>query len=440
MKVWLWALWGAVSFGLLGFYGFKIVYADNKEELLIGEATHGHFQIEMACTTCHTEAFGGEDAIQEACVGCHAQELKEARDSHPKKKFTDPRNADRLEIIDARYCVTCHTEHQKEQTGEMGLTLPDDYCFHCHIDIAQERASHKDLAFDSCASAGCHNYHDNRALYEDFLLAHAVGEWVKPNVVLPEPNAAAITAQQTMVNNRELLAVSKIDLNDTQYGEEHKLNNHHWNAGIACGACHGEGEIGGEQWIEQPGIAQCQTCHVYETERYQMGRHGMRLAQGMEPVEPHHSALTFKLASEQVGHDCTVCHAIHVEPSRYAATEACLGCHDDEHSRAFSASPHATLQQSGSTELVECATCHLPVKERIIKGEKRWQVEHNQNANLRPNEKMLREVCLSCHSLSFSIDALADEQLIRNNFNGQPSEHIPSIDWALKREQHATKK
>jgi hypothetical protein len=46
---------------------------------------------------------------------------------------------------------------------------------------------------------------------------------------------------------------------------------------------------------------------------------------------------------------------------------------------------------------------------------------------------MIRPVCMACHNLEFSIDALADKALIENNFSGQPSEHIPSIDWSLKR-------
>lgn len=59
--------------------------------------------------------------------------------------------------------------------------------------------------------------------------------------------------------------------------------------------------------------------------------------------------------------------------------------------------------------------------------------QHNQNKNLRPNEKMLRSVCLHCHSLEFSIDALADKNLIANNFTGTPGVHIRSIDMAKKR-------
>ena len=48
-----------------------------------------------------------------------------------------------------------------------------DYCYRCHADVGEERPTHRDLPFDSCANVGCHNFHDNRALYEDFLVEHA---------------------------------------------------------------------------------------------------------------------------------------------------------------------------------------------------------------------------------------------------------------------------
>ena len=64
---------------------------------------------------------------------------------------------------------------------------------------------------------------------------------------------------------------------------------------------------------------------------------------------------------------------------------------------------------------------------------KRTLVQHNQNDNLRPNEKMLRSVCLNCHGLGFSIDALADPALVARNFQGQPSRHIRSLDMVAER-------
>lgn len=43
---------------------------------------------------------------------------------------------------------------------------------------------------------------------------------------------------------------------------------------------------------------------------------------------------------------------------------------------------------------------------------------------------MIRSVCMSCHGLGFSIDALADKKLVANNFQGKPEKHIESIEMA----------
>jgi hypothetical protein len=69
-------------------------------------------------------------------------------------------------------------------------------------------------------------------------------------------------------------------------------------------------------------------------------------------------------------------------------------------------------------------------------------VQHNQSDTLRPNEKMLRSVCLSCHGLQFSLDALADHELIENNFSGKPTVRVQSLDMAARRvtEQEAQRR
>lgn len=253
-----------------GYYGYVLLEADNKEALLIGEASHGHFQIELAYSSCHTEAFGGPELIQEACVSCHGAELAEANDTHPKKKFTDPRNADRLSVVDARYCVSCHTEHRKEITAPMGVTLPADYCFHCHIDVGDDRESHQDLAFDSCASAGCHNYYDNRALFEDFLVDNHTGPWLKEMARLTNPNGAAILASKRIPEQQPAFPGQKAahpDIHHEWSGSSHA------DAGVDCGGCHSD--TGSNEWIEKPGIEQCQSCHIDEADSFKSGKHGM---------------------------------------------------------------------------------------------------------------------------------------------------------------------
>jgi hypothetical protein len=121
----------------------------------------------------------------------HATELEAAQDSHPPKKFLDPRHADRVASLNARLCITCHREHVPELTRPIGVTMPEDYCFRCHVNIGKERPSHVGLGFQTCASSGCHNFHDNRALYEDFLVKHARSPDLSATLLTPARDFAA---------------------------------------------------------------------------------------------------------------------------------------------------------------------------------------------------------------------------------------------------------
>ncbi len=453
-----WCLWFVFALALAAYFSWQLFLKKEKTAFLIGEASHGHFQIEMACETCHTSPFGGKDILQEACENCHAEDLELAHDSHPKKKFTDPRNADSIKILDARYCISCHTEHQMEQTRAMGVTLPDDYCFHCHVDIGEERESHKDLAFDSCASAGCHNFHDNRALYESFLVENANQDWIKTIVALPLVNATSIKNTETKpaLTLDEAVAPSAHMNEDILHDWEMSA---HAQAGINCEGCHSTSQSQSNKvhqnnkktndiWIEKPGIETCKQCHQQEVATFKQGKHGMRLADevshplsAVKPADsPSSASLQFHENALQKHQSCTACHSAHRFDREFAAVDACLGCHDDEHSQAFEASPHGQIWQhaiatnADTGGLVSCASCHMPRGIEKSGGETIVSVNHNQNFNLRPNEKMLRSVCMNCHGLGFAINALADEGLIRNNFSGKPSVDIPSIEWALKRE------
>lgn len=443
MKKIIWVTWLFITLVIAGYFGKTLFFSEDKSDFLIGEATHGHFQIEMACETCHSSAFGGKEVLQDACTNCHAAELEEAHDSHPKKKFTDPREAYRIEILDARFCVSCHTEHQNEQTNAMGVTLPDDYCFHCHQETREERESHKDLPFDSCASAGCHNFHDNRALYESFLVENSNQSWLKEIAVLAETNA----------NNN--LKENPLDIESSAFAEKIALHpdiSKHWAAsshaetGVDCGGCHIEkSDIGNDLWIEKPSLGQCSQCHENEAKGFSSGKHGMRLANKvsakLNAITPAESKLKFHSESLEIQHGCNVCHQAHEFNVKTASVDSCLNCHADDHSSAYNNSPHAALLQkeiSGELPIgsgVSCATCHMPRLTKIQNKKELVYVEHNQNFNLRPNEKMIRTVCMNCHGLEFSIDALADENLIRDNFKGRPGTHIESIDWSLKRER-----
>lgn len=375
-------LWSLATLGLGAWLAFTMTSPGaDRRVFQPGPATGGHHQIEIACERCHAP-FG---VRQEACLDGHAAELEAAVDSHAARLFDDPRNAADLERIDVRQCITCHTEHRPELTGPMGVTLPADFCFPCHDTVAEDRLTHRGLPADTCASAGCHHYHDNRTHHADFLVEH--GESPR------ETFAGTLPPRETWVRK------------------------------------------------DHPPLAACAACHEREPEGFLGGRHGMRLAAGLGPMSPALARLPMRADAHDRTLRCGTCHDAHSVDVRRAAVDGCLSCHADEHSTAYTASPHGRLwarelSGEGSADSgVSCASCHLPREPRRMAGRERIVVEHNQTPNLRPNEKMLREVCLRCHSLRLSIDALADPQLIRRNFAGRPARHVESIDMALSRRE-----
>lgn len=434
-----WLIWLLITLSIGTYLGCALV-GDNKSAFLPGATTDGHHQIELACESCHgDEGFGGKDALQKACVRCHGQEFKAVEDSHPKGKFTDPRNAERVAQLDATYCVTCHAEHRPEHTRIMGVTLPDDFCRYCHDDIAKERPSHQDMAFDTCASAGCHNFHDNEALYEDYLVKHAGSA---DTGAMPLTRARDLKAFLAQLNGRPAAPLDDAG-HDAPTADVDKTlladwsSSAHARGGVNCSGCHApEGAV----WQDKPPPENCKRCHGDEQQGFAAGKHGMRVALSLPPMAVADARLPMKAKARDKSLGCQSCHSSHAYDTRRAAVEACLGCHDDEHSRAYKQSAHFSLWQkelSGEGPVdsgVSCATCHLPRLHHKQEGIDRTLVQHNQNFNLEPNEKMIRSVCLSCHGLSFSIDALADAQLLRNNFQGKPPRHIKSIEMAVKRE------
>lgn len=440
-----WAIWLVSTLGLTGYYSYAMTIG-SEQDFLPGPSSHGHYQIELACDSCHGEAFDGPDVMQQACVSCHQAELERVEDSHPRKKFTDPRNADRLEQLDARFCVTCHNEHRLEITDNTGVTLPADFCMLCHQDVAEDRKSHKDIEFNSCANSGCHNYHDNKALYEDFMIKHGRDEDTHPLGRLPQRDLASfiksISDKPAVLSP---LTIADTDMPHTVTSDNELLSDwlasSHAQNGVNCSACHTSEQTGDDSWQQSPDQAVCKTCHAKEQDGFFAGRHGMRSAQGMAAMSPAMARLPMKQKSHQKSLSCHSCHASHRYDTVSAAVESCLSCHDDQHSLAYKDSAHYQLwQQELAGALpegagVSCSSCHLPREMIRERGYERIIVQHNQNDYLRPNEKMVRPVCLNCHGLEFTLSALADKKLISNNFAGKPSERVASVEMALKRER-----
>lgn len=435
-----WILWLAVTAALAAGLVARLRGPD-PTPFLPGTTTPGHHQIERDCAACHTPMMG---VRQDACLQCHAAELKAAKDSHPASKFSDPRHADLLGQLDATRCISCHREHSPSETHPMGVTLPADLCFHCHQETVRERESHKDYGFQTCANAGCHNYHDNSALYEDFLGKHLGEPPTRPEPAVPSRNLRDFLLASGRPAAGPLDAAAA-DAPEVHSGEPDLLRDWeetaHARAGIQCTACHqpdgADGSPGG--WVDRPGHAACATCHGEETAGFLAGRHGMRLDRGLSPMTPALARIPMKTDAAHRELTCASCHGAHRFDTRTAAVDSCLQCHDDDHSRAYRGSVHFSLwreEQEGRAPAgsgVSCATCHLPREVHADDDTRRVLVQHNQNATLRPNEKMIRTVCLSCHGLGFSLDALADPALVRANFTGQPARHVESLDLVERR-------
>ncbi len=456
-----WIYWGILTLAIGGYLAAGL-FAKNaatnpllspaRAMLLPGQTTHGHYQIELACEACHSEPFAGRDALQKSCLNCHAAELKAANDTHPKSKFTDPRNIDRLEKLDATQCVTCHTEHRPHITTAMGVTLPPDLCFHCHAEIGKDRPSHEGMAFNTCNSAGCHKYHDNRALYGDFLVKHAEAAALSEKRGVAARDFAKIVTElgSYPLDRYPLRKLTAADA-DAPAGvarDKHVMDDwlqtSHAAAGVNCSGCHNTKDAkGAVTWVQKPAQEACASCHQPEAKNFMAGRHGMRLAQGLGPMSPGMARLPMKADAHDKTLTCNSCHGAHAFDTRKAQVESCLGCHNDQHSLAYRGSPHHKLWQQElagtlpAGQGVSCATCHMPRIEHRQEDIKRTLVQHNQSDTLRPPEKMIRPVCMSCHGLGFAIDALADPALARNNFSGKPGKHINSIEMAVKVEQRA---
>jgi len=173
-------------------------------------------------------------------------------------------------------------------TRPIGLTMPADYCFRCHAKIAEERPSHVGLTFQTCNASGCHNFHDNRALYKDFLVKHANGPDLSAILEVPQRDFAVRYQHDHPQRPRQLTMAQHDGPTDRTYAAAlmtEWVASTHARAGVNCRDCH-VNPAAGPQWVEHPTPAACGTCHQVERDGFLHGRHGMRLDQGLSPMTP----------------------------------------------------------------------------------------------------------------------------------------------------------
>ena len=128
-------------------------------------------------------------------------------------------------------------------------------------------------AFDTCATAGCHNYHDNRALYEDFLLRHAAESWLAP--VPAHPLAALTRAERKPSQEPRRLdaATTAIAAALRKPIPAEWAGTGHAKAGVSCFACHAPETTSGQTpaeilWTDAPSTAVCENCHQRQGGRF----------------------------------------------------------------------------------------------------------------------------------------------------------------------------
>jgi hypothetical protein len=359
----------------------------------------------------------------ERCIACHRAEL--AEDTHAVRMFDDPRWAGTLEKIDALTCVTCHLEHRVVPGG---ATIARDFCFPCHDDVIQKRQSHKDLKADSCGIGGCHNYHDNTGLNTAFLKRHfgeaemhaepRLAEWGSP--VASKAIAVPPLFPDSLKVSRELVAAWQQSIHAAKE--------------VNCMDCH---KGSSDEFAHRVQASACERCHAFEVDTFHAGKHGVSSKLKLISLRPDDARLPMKAAStggppRRLG--CPACHDPHGLDTRRAATDACLTCHNDPHSRAFTNSKHFSLLAGNGSgarvgaRAVTCASCHLPRLRAETEEGTRVAVNHNNSFTIRPRDRMVKHVCIACHGLEFSVNSIYDDRLVENNFQGRPARRHQTLE------------
>jgi hypothetical protein len=415
-----------------GAYLVRALITRDEAPLSPGAASPGHAHMQGACAECHT---GDRAEVQPSCVRCHGAGLAAENDSHAASRFDDPSRAGDLARLDATRCVTCHLEHRPHLTDSQSVTVPADFCVVCHQDVLTTRPTHAGLDPKGCAAAGCHRYHDNRSLYTELLRHHLNDPDLLPDprvVARQAPVAAAAAAPAHADLATVLTGVPAADAPATQVAAREWQGSAHARAGVLCAGCHAPRP--GDPWEPKPAIEVCARCHAPERASFSSGKHGMRTALGLSALRTDDARLPMRDDARGRSLGCTSCHRDHAFSLTEAAVGACEGCHADGHTQAYRRSPHfaAWKRELGGEgpagSGVSCATCHLP-RNAIKDHPLDVQTDHDQNRTLRPRDKMASAVCGHCHGLPFSLAALADDQLVRDNFDRAPGKVRTGFDF-----------
>mgnify|MGYP001803376440 CR=1 FL=1 len=223
-------------------------------------------------------------------------------------------------------------------------------------------------------------------------------------------------------------AATEQELNDitTQWQTSvHALND------VNCASCHQSSET--KEFVTAPNHESCQSCHEQSVDTFLLSKHGIRLLEEKSPLTPAMARLPMQHDAMQKQMNCNACHNVHSANTVEASVDACLTCHNDTHSLNYQNSKHAELFAASKelprpgTGAVSCATCHLP------RGTDEFdvtlvRVNHNNTYNLKPQDRMVGDVCMNCHGVEYSYNSIFDPELVEANFDRPPTLELQTFD------------
>ena len=216
------------------------------------------------------------------------------------------------------------------------------------------------------------------------------------------------------------------DITDLWQTSAHALND------VNCASCHQNDET--KEFVAVPNHEACQSCHEQAVNTFLLSKHGIRLLEGKDPLTPAMARLPMQHDAMQKQMNCNACHNVHSANTVEASVDACLTCHNDNHSLNYQNSRHAELF-AASKELprpspgaVSCSTCHLP-RVTHVQGENAVvKVNHNNTYNLKPQDRMVGDVCMNCHGLEYGYNSIFDPELVEANFDRPPTLEMQTFD------------
>lgn len=203
-------------------------------------------------------------------------------------------------------------------------------------------------------------------------------------------------------------------------------------AEVNCSSCHQDPQT--KTLVVKPTYESCRSCHAQAVETFLLGKHGIRLWEGQTALTPAHARLPMKASARDKVMNCNTCHNVHSVNTFEAAVDSCLTCHNDNHSLNYFNSQHGQMWLKSlrlprpEKSSVSCATCHLPRQEfQHPDGQLFVGVNHNNTFNLKPRDRMVKDVCMNCHGLEFAYNSIFDDELVEANFDRPPPQELKTI-------------